>query len=403
MEISTVLIIIILGIIWGIVTGLTPGVHINLISIIVLVNFITFLQYFDINELIIFIIVMGIVHSFIDFIPSIIFGVPNADTSLSVLPGHMMVLAGRAYEAIFLSCIGSFFGMLFAFLIGPLFFFGLENTYDFIKEYIPYLLLFTLISLIFFEPTMNNKFWASIIVLFSGSLGMLTLSTTLIDNSLMVLFTGLLGTSTIIHSIMEKQAKIPPQELDVNFRFSKDFFKAVSIGGICSTICSVSPGIGNAQAGTLSALFFKKISSEIFIVVLSAINTINFILSFLTFYLIERARNGAVFVISQIADEILFDDLKIYFAIIFFISIAGFFLTLYLGKGIIKIVSRLNFEMINYSILILLIVLVFVMSNIYGLLILLCSTFLGLLCINLGIRRVHLMGVLLVPVILNLI
>ena len=402
MFLETILVIFI-GILFGILTGLVPGIHINLIASILLVNFSLFSSYFPISYIIIFIISMGTTHTFVDFIPSVLFGVPSSDTALSVLPAHKLVLGGLAYKAIFLSSIGSLFGMVYAIITFPFFFFTLEISYNFVKPYIPYLLIFTLSSLILLERNLEKIFYAIVIVSFAGGLGLLILNSNLTDNPLLLLFSGMFGISCIFQSLKDENSIFPKQTFETDFKFSFEFFKTISIGGICSSICSISPGIGNAQAGTLASLFFKKLDSQIFIVVLSAINTINFILSFLTLYLIDRARNGAVFVIAQITDEISFKELIIYFLIIIVVSILAFFITLKIGKSCIKIISKLNFKLINYSLLIFIILLIFFLTNLYGLLILFCATFLGILCVELNVRRVHLMAILLIPVILNLI
>ncbi len=403
MEIFSFLFVCFLGILAGIFTGMLPGVHINMVSMIVFVNAAFLIEIFDLNLLVIFIIVMGVVHSFVDFIPSVLFGVPSADTALSVLPGHRLVLEGRGYEAIFLSSLGSLFGTFFSFLIAPIVFFGLESSYEFVKEYIPFILMFTLGSLILLEKGWNKKFWAIIIVLFSAGYGSLILNTHLVDNPLLVLFSGLFGVSSIVYSLIDESSSIPKQKFDFKFGLGKGFLKSICVGGLCSTVCSISPGVGNAQAATIASLFFKKITSEIFIVVLSSINTIGFILSFLTFYLIERARNGSVYVISLLVESIGFEDLLVYFGVILGISIIGFFLTCFLGKKIIKIVSKINFNIVNICILIFLFLVVGLIEGIIGILICIGAAFLGLLCVTLNVRRVHLMGILLVPVIFSLI
>lgn len=390
------------GIIAGTFTGLIPGVHINLIASILLVNFAIISIYFDVQLICVFIVVMSVVHTFIDFIPSILFGVPNADTALSVLPAHKLVLDGKGYKAIFLSSIGSLFGIFFSILMVPLFFWGLNGFYEFVKVYVPYVLIVTVVLLIFFETTWNKKFWAIIIVLFSGGFGMFVLNCTLVDDSMLVLFTGLFGISGIFYSIKDDNDSFPKQTFDVNFKFSWDFFKAIFVGGLAASICSVTAGIGNAQAGTLAAVFFRKITSELFIVVLSAINTINFVLSIVTFYLIGRARNGSIFVVSQIVQMISFDDFLLFFGIVFGVSFIGFFLTLFLGRRLINFICRVNVKLVNVCILLFLFLVVFVLSGFYGILIMIASSCLGVLCVALEVRRVHLMSVLIIPVVVNL-
>jgi putative membrane protein len=391
-----------LGILAGTITGLTPGIHINLVAMLVLINVAFFTTFVELPLLIIFIISMGTTHSFLDFIPSLVFGIPSSDTALSVLPAHRLVLDGKAYQALFLSSIGSLCGMFFAFLLLPLFYFSLEFIYDAIKVFIPYLLCFTLLSLVLLERKLKKIFWAVIIILLSGSLGLLILNTTLTDQALLLLFTGLFGISGILIALKDENSSFPQQEFTKNVKYNWNFFKAIGVGGICSSICSISPGIGNAQAATLASLFFKDIEAEDFILVTSAINTINFILSFLTFSLIARARNGSVYVISQLVEAFSIEEMIIYFGVIAFVAFLAFFLTLYLGKVLIKIVSKLNFTLINLVLLLFLISLIFYLESFFGLIVLIATSSLGILCILKEVRRVHLMAILLVPVILNL-
>jgi putative membrane protein len=75
-------------------------------------------------------------------------------------------------------------------------------------------------------------------------------------------------------------------------------------------------------------------------------------------------------------------------------------LTLFLGKRIPKFLEKLNYKTISSSIIIFISSMVFLLSGIEGLLILLTSVSIGLLCAYLGIRRSHCMGVLLIPSIL---
>jgi len=402
MEIYFIFLIIFLGIISGILTGLIPGIHINLISVFIISNLVFFLEFLNKEYLIIFIIVMGTIHSFIDFIPSVLFGVPSPDTALSVLPAHRLVNNGQAYFAIFLSSLGSLIGMIFSFLFMILFFFFLSNLYDSIKFLIPYFLILILIILILFEDGKNKKFWSIIIVLFSGALGLLVLNSKLFNDPMLPLFTGLFGISTILLSFKNK-SKIPSQNFEIDFKYNSNYLKSSIIAGITSVFASISPGVGNAQAATISSIFFRKMNSQIFIFVISSINTSNYILSFITFYLINKARNGSVIAISQIVEKISINEIKLYLIIIFIVGIIGFFLTLKIGKIIIKNIFKFDERKINASILVFLIFIVLILGNIYSLLLLLTATFLGLLSISLNVGRVHLMSVLIIPVIFYLI
>jgi putative membrane protein len=81
----------------GVFAGLTPGIHVNTtIPIIMSLSFLLPSPYY----LAVLVVSVAVTEMFIDYIPSIFLGAPEADTSLSVLPGHRLLLEGRGYEAI---------------------------------------------------------------------------------------------------------------------------------------------------------------------------------------------------------------------------------------------------------------------------------------------------------------
>lgn len=404
MDISLLIFTILLATFTGTITGLIPGLHINLISGLILANIATLINNLSLNYVIIFIIVMSLTHTFIDFIPSIIFGVPSADTALSILPGHKMILKGKGYEAIYLSSIGSFLGVITSLFIGAIFYFILETLYSHIKALIPYILTIVVISLIAFEPNKNKKFWAILIVFFSGGYGLFVLNSKIITNPLLILFSGVFGISTIIQSLQNPDnSKLPKQTFEKVIKYDKDFVKSTFIGTLSASICSITPGIGNIQAATISSTFLKSIKTENFILILSLINTLNFTLSLITFYTINKARNGSIFIISQISSNTTIQDILIYYLIILLSSIGIFFLTIHLGKKILKSVSNVNFNVINISILSFLLILITSLQGLYGLFLLTGATAIGMLAITLNVKRAHLMNVLIVPIIFNLI
>ena len=106
MEISLTLLIIsiIIGFLLGIISGLTPGIHVNNFALI-LVAISPFLSGIGFASFYIAVIILSnsIAHTFLDIIPSVFLGAPEADTALAVLPGHALLMEGRGAEAIRLS------------------------------------------------------------------------------------------------------------------------------------------------------------------------------------------------------------------------------------------------------------------------------------------------------------
>ncbi len=163
----------IVGTALGVITGLTPGIHVNLVaaSFVALHAQLTALVSFlvgwagptssDVLLLICCIIIANAVsHTFLDYIPSVFLGAPDADTALSVLPGHRMLLKGRGYEAVLLSAFGSLVALFFflcllfpaRFLMGsPL------HVYEKLSWSIPFILVTVVTMLIVSERTRMER------------------------------------------------------------------------------------------------------------------------------------------------------------------------------------------------------------------------------------------------------
>ncbi len=116
-----IIVFTLLGCVAGIVTGLIPGIHVNNVAALTLASQSLLLSLAmsafgwaqpSASQLIIIVcsLVIGnaISHTFMDFIPSVFLGAPDSETALTLLPGHRMMLAGRGYEAVKCSVIGSF-------------------------------------------------------------------------------------------------------------------------------------------------------------------------------------------------------------------------------------------------------------------------------------------------------
>ncbi len=84
----------ILGLVLGFITGLLPGLHSNtIISVLSSMGL-------EGEELAAIIIALFPAHLIFSFIPSVFFGVPEADTALCVLPGQRMVMRGEGLKAL---------------------------------------------------------------------------------------------------------------------------------------------------------------------------------------------------------------------------------------------------------------------------------------------------------------
>ena len=400
-----IILALILGILAGTITGLFPGIHINLIAILLLSISSTLLNITSPLTLIIFITAMAITHTFLDFIPSIFLGAPDEDSILSILPGHKLLLMGRAYYAVILTLYGSLAGLLIIFLLLPIFIFILPPFYQYIQNIIWLILLIASGYLIFFtEKEWKFKLWALIIFLLAGFLGIASLNLNL-KEPLLPLLTGLFGASNLLISIKNK-VKIPKQKITSirNIGLNKKSIAKASFASmIASPLTAFLPGLGAAQAAVIGSEVvgdYKKIEQKEFLFLLGAINTIVMGLSFITLYSIQKTRTGAAVAVSKLIPELSTTNLIYILATIFIAGIISFFLAILISKQIAKHIHKFDYSKISIIIVAILTIITLIFTGFLGLLVFLTATSLGIATILLGIRRMHLMGALLVPTIL---
>jgi len=396
---------ILLGILFGTITGLIPGIHINLVAIILLSFSAYLLNLTTPLILVIFITSMAITHTFIDFIPSIFLGAPDEDSFLSILPGHQLLLKGNAYSAIVFTLYGSLTALFIILIFTPIFIYLLPLVYPYIQKIMWILLIFISLFLITTEP--NKKLWALIIFLLAGFLGLASLNLD-IKEPLLPLLTGLFGASNLIISITQK-TKIPEQKVIPlkNIRLSKKSIAKTSIASIiASPFTAFLPGLGASQAALIGQQFLNIKDQREFLFLLGAINTIVMGLSFIALYSIQKTRTGAAVAISQLLPQPTLNNLFFIISTIIFSGIIAFLLTIYISKIISANIHKIKYSKLSLSILLILLIIVIIFSDptLYGkllaLLIFITSASLGILAISSKIKRMHLMGCLLIPTIL---
>jgi len=376
------------GILFGTVTGLTPGIHINLIGGILIS-----LPFLNLNPiyLVVFVTSMAITHTFLDFIPSVFLGCPDTDTELSILPGHELLKNKKGFEAVYLSNIGSLIAifLLILILIPSILF--MKNFYNLILSLIPYILIGVSLIVVFTE---KNKINSLVVFLLTGFLGY-SLLTLPLKEPLLPLLTGLFGASNIILSLKNK-TKIPPQEIT----FPKIKLKKPILGALLSApFCSFLPGVGSGQAAVIGNVIIKQNRKE-FLVLLGIINTLVMGFSFVSLYLIGKTRTGATATIKQFMGKPSTNEIILIVIVIILSGFIAFKLTNFFGKKISKKIEKINYSKISYFTLILLGIVVFLVSGFWGLLVLVVSTLTGIYCISLNIKRTNMMGSLIIPTIL---
>ena len=391
---------VICGVCAGIITGLIPGIHINLVSLILLSLSGYFLGFTSPIVLACFIIAMSITHTFLDSIPSIFLGAPDADTALAVLPGHQLLLEGRGYEAVKLTVIGSLCCLILVIAIIPFLIPVVPAIYKYIEPFMAYILIAVSVYMVSKEGNWLQRFWGLFVFLSSGILGLIVLTLPNVKQPLFPMLSGLFGISTLLYSLSQK-VTIPNQKITEDIKIPrKNTIKALSAATFSGSLTGIFPGLGAAQAAILSMNIVGNIGNYAFLILIGGINTVNFAFSLVTLYTLQKARNGAVVAVMEIVKSIDINGLITFLAVALIAGGLATFLVLLFTRIFSRIITKVNYRMLCFVIISFITVLTFYFSSWIGLLILIVSTAIGLIAPITGVKRSNAMGSLLLPVIL---
>lgn len=275
--------VMLLGVASGVITGLIPGLHPNTVVFSSLPVY--FSTEIDFIIYMCFISGLSVSHTFHDFLPAIIFGIPEADTALSSLPGARMAAEGRAKEAFLYTVSGGLFSVLFLIFLSPLVFYGLKKVYSALTPFMAYFLVFFLLFIVFKS---ENTFHAAITAVLSGALGSAAFSSPVNQTFvLMPVFTGLFAAPAVI--TMLGSGFKPPEQLDTPENVTGSA-RGGALGLIAGMTAGIFPGIGAATSTSMLAPMMD--SRKQFLAGLGGVNTSDILVSFMALYLLGKARSG---------------------------------------------------------------------------------------------------------------
>jgi putative membrane protein len=383
----------------GIVTGIIPGLHVNTVAVIGLGTYVSL----GLNPLgfVVILTALSITHAFMDYLPAIFLGAPQEDTALSVLPAHRLFMQGRALEAVKLTATGGLLGLALGLLLFLPALYVIPPLYESSRGVISYVLIVLVLLLLFHERVKKKILWAFIIFLLSGWLGVVSLDmqkTLSSDEILFPVFVGLFGMSNLLDSLKSRAHSAVPQDEHVKVDLESRFIGSGLVGALSGAIIGVLPAISPSQMGALISERFEM-DSRNFLVFLSAINTSDAIYSLLAIYTIGNPRSGVAVIVQKVLDI----DYNTVLLLVGVMAFSAFFATvaqIELGKRMSSIVSRIDYRKLCLASLVFILSLVYLFTGVFGLMIAVLSTIIGLLPIFSGVSRTHLMGVLLVPTIL---
>ena len=425
----------------GLGTGLVPGLHVNNVALLVasagpaLLGALAVIAEEDAVLLLAsFLAAASVAHGIASLLPSVFLGAPDSETALTVLPGHRMLARGKGMEAVLLGARGALLGVLlamplvlpFRLLLGPP-----VDAYARLRAFLPFLLLLLVAVLLATEGraaegmrAWARRGWALALLGLAGILGILVLTPGFLREAwaplflggdslvLFPLFTGLFGLPTLILS-MRNRGRLPPQDLGPadplpDWRGTR----GVLTGAVAGASVSWIPGLGGTNATVVAQLLAGGEPREEdpdadreFLYATGAANAATAVFTLATLFIILRARSGVAAAIDAVASgvpawEPLPQVPTILAAVLLALLVSAaiaYAATVRLARPFAVLAGRIRYGRLARAIAFALALAVFLATGPLGLLVLGTATGLGLVPPLVGVRRVHLMGCLLVP------
>ena len=389
---------LLLGLGSGVITGIAPGIHVNLVAVIMVSLSPFLLEFTSPLVLCVYIISLGITHTFCDGIPSVYLGAPDESKVLSVLPGHRMLRVGKGHLAIMLLTFGAFASLVLGLFFVPLFLWGMVVLQPLVSVWVGYVLIVIVLLLILREK--DKWIYALGAFLLSGVLGVLVFGVKGLSQPLFPLLSGLFGLSLLIESISENTT-IPEQssESEVELGWSKGARAVGSATGM-GFIAAFLPGFGSSQAAIVATKFAGDIGEEGFIVLVGGINTANVLLSIVAIYAINKARNGAIVAVQNLMGAVGLSEMLLFLGVAVVVGALATIVTLRLSRIFGRLIATVNYAALVRAIILFIVLLAFLFDGLVGVVILGVSTAIGILVSKWGVGKNHLLGCLLLPVIL---
>jgi putative membrane protein len=399
----------------GLLTGLIPGIHVNTLATILLTAFPLISSSLsglvpeeDVAICVCSLIMSAsVVHSFIDFIPSVFLGAPEDAHAVSILPGHRLLLDGRGMDAVRSAAIGSLIGCSAAILMAiPLQMMlsgGMEEQLDRITKGV--LIVISTILILNERPFPGIAYGAMAFIL-SGALGYCVMELPIPCSGLlgegtllMPMLTGLFGLPTLMSS--GGSGKIPAQKDPVPDPVG--FIPGLK-GVLMGTVAGWFPGITSTVGATVSSVVMPDRSPERFISTVASIGTVTTVLSLVTLSISGGGRSGTVIVIGDILGDSVSGVASENFLMLLIsaaiASMVGYWLTIVSGKAATGFISGIDQNRMNKAVIAFLIIIVLLTTGPWGIVILIASVITGFVPLAFGLGRTVLCGCLILPVLL---
>ena len=384
------------GIALGTASGLTPGLHVNTLAILLasIAPQIPAAPHLVGAAL----LAAGVVHSFLDIVPTLAIGVPDAAMAVSALPGHRLVLGGRGREALRLSALGSGGAILAAVVLGLPITWLMARVAPVLIAHIGLVLAGVAVLLILTEGSNRARLGGLLATLASGLLGVLTLDLETAGllpggDMLLPLLSGLFGVPVLV--LAAQGSGIPPQSGTTLALEPRSLSGWSLLGAISGAVVAYVPGVSAAVAAVVAFVGLPgEAGDRGFIVTVSGVNTANTVFALYALLALGSPRTGVLVAFERAK---LPPNLPLLLVAILLAASVALVLVPTVGDRYLDLVGNADSTRLSVGVGALLVLLSGVFTGPVGVLVLAVAALVGLVPIHFESRRVHLMGVLFVP------
>lgn len=415
-SVSVIALFLLFGCALGTITGLVPGIHVNTLATMMLTSYPVMRDVLGplIQEDLVPIAVCGVimsasvVHSFLDFVPSVFIGAPDAEDALSVLPGHKLLLEGHGMTAVRAAAVGSLIGCSAAIVLAiPLQYVMLNGAAEILNGMTWYVLVAISGLLMINEYRKRTLVPGITAFILAGVLGYAVMNLPIPSSGivgegtlLMPLLTGLFGLPVLLES--DGGHQFPEQTDD-----GRDPVGPVPglKGVIMGTVAGWFPGITSTVGATVSSTVMPDRSPERFISTVASIGTVTTVLSLVTLSVSGGGRSGTVIVIGQILGESIGGFASVPFTMMLLSaavsSVIGYVLMIKAGRVMAGAITRVDQKMLAHFVIIFLLALTVLTTGVWGLAISAMALTIGYIPVRTGCGRTMLCGCLILPCLLR--
>ncbi len=414
-----------LGVVFSLIISFLPALHIYNVIGIFLMIVLKFEATVAPMQLISLCIGMIVGYSILNTVPATYFGPGDESMSYYILPGAAWVAKGRGYESIILTGVGALGGIIMLAALAPAFLYFMPGLKTITSPHMFWILGAVISYMILSEwpkgISQSESCWENFregwrflgvgiaTFILSGILGFIVMAKTMVPldfafQSITPVFVGLFAipwliTNIINIGIMPKQYEAQSMELDWEL-VVRGTFGGFLGGFFAAYVPIVTAGVGGLMAGHATA----QRDGRLFVISYGTCKTVYYVGSFLLFFIpgLSLTRGGLAWIVTPVVTVLTMKEYFLFVAIMLFSAGISFLLLMPFTRIIIKLVEKVDYHWISVIALALVIPGVYSFTGMGGLAIMAVSTGIGLLPVMFQARRMNLMGVLLLPVCLNM-